>query len=94
MGRRLEDAPALVVGESGGGFALQFRFELGGEGADVVYGGLRGGIGPEPGFDLGAVGGGAFAEGVGGQFDFVDGLHGISPKIGRLADGGFGSRRG
>ena len=87
-------ALALLVGEGDLGLVLQFRFEAGGEGADVVHGGLLGGIRLELVFDFAAFGGGAFAEGVGGQLDVVDGLHGISPKIGRLVGGGFGSRRG
>ena len=91
---RLPDDPALVVGEGDFGPGLQFRGELGGEGADFLDGGPRGGIGAEAGFDGGAFGGGAFAEGVGGQLDFIARLHGRAPRIGRPAGGGFGCRRG
>ena len=94
MGRRLQNALALFDGEGDFGFVLQLRFKAGGQSADFVHGGLLGGVGPELRFDLLAFGGREFAEGVGGQFDFIDGVHGGSPRIGRLAGAGFGCRRG
>ena len=79
LGRGAEDGLALGIGEGEGRFVCEVRFEPGGEGADFGDGGLLGGIGLDPFFDLLAFRRGTFAEGVGGQLDFIDRFHGRSP---------------
>jgi hypothetical protein len=78
-GRGGQDGLALGVGKGDVGFALQLGFEPGGEGLNIGDGGLLVGMVAELCFDLLAFVGGAFAEGVGGELDFVDGVHGRSP---------------